>query len=267
MKLSIITINYNNCHGLERTINSVIHQTYNDFEYILIDGGSADKSIDVIKRYSERLTHWLSEPDKGIYHAMNKGITLAKGEYLLFLNSGDYLINENILQTIFVELVNDPIIYGNGLLETKTGKYLKMEIPAKLDLDYFSGASLFHPSTFIKKSLFETYGLYNESLKIVSDWEFFIKAIMLNNEIARKISFEIAVVEDDGISRKKENTRLLQQEIRKVLEDHFPLSVIRQIEENKKSNLNKHYPKKNLTQKIWSGIKEIRNAWKRSRTT
>ena len=89
MKLSVITINFNNRDGLRKTIESVVNQTYNDFEYIIIDGGSTDGSVDVIKEYADRIDYWVSEPDKGIYNAMNKGIDVAKGEYCIFMNSGD----------------------------------------------------------------------------------------------------------------------------------------------------------------------------------
>ncbi|MFT4805390.1 MAG: glycosyltransferase involved in cell wall biosynthesis, partial [Psychroserpens sp.] len=104
MKLSIITINFNNAVGLKKTIESVVNQTSNDFEYIVIDGGSNDGSVDVIKEYEAKVSYWVSEVDKGIYHAMNKGILLAKGDYLEFLNSGDILVNETVIQKIIPEL-------------------------------------------------------------------------------------------------------------------------------------------------------------------
>ena len=101
MKFSIITINYNNCEGLRRTIESVVNQTCHDFEYIIIDGGSTDGSVDVIKQYADQIDYWVSEPDKGIYNAMNKGVAVAKGEYCLFLNSGDSLHNNSALAKVF----------------------------------------------------------------------------------------------------------------------------------------------------------------------
>ena len=86
MKFTIITINYNNVKGLKKTIDSVISQNFSDYEFIIIDGASTDGSVDIIKEYSPHISYWVSEPDKGIYHAMNKGITVSRGEYLLFLN-------------------------------------------------------------------------------------------------------------------------------------------------------------------------------------
>ena len=113
MKLSVITINYNNRDGLRKTIESVVNQTCRDFEYIIIDGGSTDGSVDVIKQYADRIDYWVSEPDKGIYHAMNKGIAVAHGEYLNFMNSGDCFyestVVENVLQLkdmVYITLKN-----------------------------------------------------------------------------------------------------------------------------------------------------------------
>lgn len=96
MKLSIITINYNNREGLRKTIESVVAQTTREFEYIVIDGGSTDGSVDVIKEFSDYIDYWVSEPDKGIYNAMNKGVKVAHGDYCQFLNSGDWLYDSNV---------------------------------------------------------------------------------------------------------------------------------------------------------------------------
>ena len=98
MKLSIITINFNNHDGLQKTINSVIAQTWKDFEWIIIDGGSTDGSKNLIEQYDKYITYWISESDKGIYNAMNKGIKIARGDYLQFLNSGDYFYNEKVIE-------------------------------------------------------------------------------------------------------------------------------------------------------------------------
>ncbi len=233
-KLSIITINYNNRNGLEKTIGSVVGQTFDDFEYLIIDGGSKDGSVEIIQQHAGKVSYWISESDSGIYNAMNKGIKLAKGEYCLFLNSGDYLLNENVLRNVSDELNGDAIIYGNGRMEKGSGKSELVNMPQNLTLEYFSSRSIFHPSTFIKRELFDTYGLYNESNKIVSDWEFFIKTIMVANVKARKIPNEIAVVEDGGISRNVASQEILQQEIRQVLGNYFPQSVLNLIEDQKR---------------------------------
>ena len=113
MKLSIITVNLNNCDGLQKTIDSVVSQTFKDFEWIVIDGGSTDGSKELIEQYADHFTYWVSEPDKGIYNAMNKGIRVAKGDYLQFLNSGDYLYDRTTLEKCLLPQNNADVIYGN----------------------------------------------------------------------------------------------------------------------------------------------------------
>ena len=112
MKLSIITVNLNNMEGLQKTCDSIISQTFKNFEWIVIDGGSADGSKELIEEYGSNISYWVSEPDKGIYNAMNKGIKVAKGEYLYFLNSGDYLFDSNALSDVFLDNPKEDIVYG-----------------------------------------------------------------------------------------------------------------------------------------------------------
>lgn len=226
VKLSIITINLNNKAGLERTIQSVINQTYKDFEYILIDGGSTDGSGDIIKRYEEKINYWVSEKDNGIYNAMNKGILRASGEYCLFINSGDFFIQSNLLYEMLSYINGEDILYGNGFFEAKNNTLDKLECPLKLTLGFFTMYCLLHPCTLIKKNLFDKYGFYNESNKIVSDWEFFIKATILNNVKTTLIPLEIAIAEDNGISRNIEYKTILEDEKKKVLDNMFPVYVI-----------------------------------------
>ena len=150
MKVSIITINYNDCIGLENTIQSVVSQTCNDYEYIVIDGGSTDGSVDVIKKYASKISYWISERDKGIYHAMNKGIDKATGDYCLFLNSGDTLFNNEVLNTIRYDLTTDIVV---GAIRKGTSGYIKrfkIKEPLVL-LDFWIENPIPHQSTFIKK--------------------------------------------------------------------------------------------------------------------
>ena len=115
MKLSIITINYNNAIGLKKTIESLIEQSYQEYEYIVIDGGSDDGSKEVIWESLRYVSSWCSEKDTGVYNAMNKGIMRATGEYLLFLNSGDYLYDSTVLEDVTSTLSGEDIIYGDLL--------------------------------------------------------------------------------------------------------------------------------------------------------
>jgi glycosyltransferase involved in cell wall biosynthesis len=233
IKLSIITINLNNKTGLERTIKSVISQTYAEFEYIIIDGGSTDGSIDIIKEHENRISAWITEKDNGIYCAMNKGIRRAHGEYCLFLNSGDVFIGPSLLNEMLAYVNGEDILYGNGFNEAKPNNVEKLECPAKLTLGFFTMYSLLHPATLIKKSLFDQYGLYNESNLGVSDWEFFIKTIILNNVRTKLIPLEIAFAEDDGVSRNNKYKTILENERAKVLNNSFPEYVIDFVNEYK----------------------------------
>ena len=177
MKLSVITINRNNAEGLKRTIESVVGQTKMDFEYVVIDGASTDHSREVIEKYGKFIDYWISEPDSGIYHAMNKGIDKVNGDYILFLNSGDYFIDHSIMENIIDELeIFDLISYSFYVSNEENSKVYIKNPPKKLSAKYLSLDTLGHPSTFIKRSLFTKYGYYNEKFKIVADYDFFCLA-------------------------------------------------------------------------------------------
>lgn len=198
-KLSIITINFNNCDGLRKTLESVAAQTTREFEYIVIDGGSTDGSVEVIKDFSSIIDFGISEKDSGIYNAMNKGAKHAHGEYLLFLNSGDTLFDDSVISNVLPKLVNYDIISGCTLDYTENKSYLKVP-PEQVSLYTFIGGSLPHPSSFIKRSIFEAIGGYHEEYRIISDWCFFIEAVIINNCSYTTISDVIAKFNCFGIS-------------------------------------------------------------------
>jgi glycosyltransferase involved in cell wall biosynthesis len=216
IKLTVITINYNNANGLKKTMDSVFCQNCREFEYVVIDGGSTDGSRELIESMQDKINYWVSEKDQGIYNAMNKGIMKSNGKYLLFLNSGDSLIEKNVLKKALRYVADEDIVYGNGQVRLSDGKVTSVKIPSILSMKYFMNSSLFHPSTFIKRDLFQQHGLYNESNKVVSDWEFFILAIIVNNAVIRRFDFSLAEIEDGGISRDARNRELLNLEIEKV---------------------------------------------------
>ena len=222
-KLSIITINLNNADGLRRTIESVVNQVIKDVEYIVIDGASTDGSIDIIKEYEDKIYYWISEPDSGIYNAMNKGIRIAKGEYCQFLNSGDYLADEFVVEKMFKNLPDSSVIYGNLLKKTKNKVFYNKEIPVNSLLTFYTG-TLNHSSSYIKRSLFEKYGFYDESLKIVSDWKFFMIAIGLNNEKVEYKDIDVCYFKMGGISNT--NHHLEKRERAKVLREVLPSNIM-----------------------------------------
>jgi len=203
VKLSIITINLNNKTGLEKTIKSVINQTFIDFEFIIIDGNSSDGSLEVIKHYANNITYWVSENDTGIYNAMNKGITKSLGEYCLFLNSGDSLVDSSVLQQVFSCSTNEDIVSGNIYLISKKNqkRRLQKSLPSSQILfsDLFE-SSLNHQASFIRRSLFYEYGLYDENYRVISDWLFTIKALGMGNATYRFLDLIISEVDADGIS-------------------------------------------------------------------
>ncbi|MFC1841324.1 glycosyltransferase family 2 protein, partial [Thermodesulfobacteriota bacterium] len=223
-QLTIITINRNNGPGLEKTILSVVNQTWKDYEYIVVDGASSDNSVEIINKYLDNITYWVSEPDTGIYNAMNKGVKQATGKYCLFLNSGDCLTMNNVLEDVFKEKHTEDIIYGPQLRQGKRGNRV-IEFPEKLTFFHFYAEFIGHNCTFIKRNLFDIIGLYNEKNKIVSDMEFLMLAVCKFNCSTRYIKQIVSVMEDGGISNDFENHELVLKERRKVLKKHFPAFI------------------------------------------
>jgi glycosyltransferase involved in cell wall biosynthesis len=220
-KLSIITINLNNSAGLQKTMASVFAQTFTDYEYLVIDGGSTDGSVDEIKNHQNKLVYWISEKDNGIYHAMNKGIAKAKGEYLLFLNSGDYLVNNEVLGKMIAESEDKDIVYGTLVVDDK-GKRFNKEYPEHLNFSFFLRDTLPHPCTLIKRSLFEKIGLYDENLKSTSDWKFFLVAVCSYNISYKRVPVVFSVFTNNGISSRKENREWIRKDKQQVLQKYFP---------------------------------------------
>ena len=196
MKLSIITVNLNNKVGLQKTIDSIISQTFKDFEWIVIDGGSTDGSKELIEKYSDYITYWVSEPDKGIYNAMNKGIKVAKGEYLQFLNSGDYLFNEMSLEESFKYCDGSDIMTGLVFRNSsfRLLRNYQSNIVRQLTLDTLS-----HQGTFINRRLFDNY-MYREDYNIVSDWIAWIEWLLFKNCSFQQIDVNVAIQDMTGIS-------------------------------------------------------------------
>jgi len=247
MKLTIITINYNNASGLRKTMESVFVQTSQDFEYIIIDGGSTDISSQVINQMclmksdaslkGEVIVNgiqvrWISEKDNGIYHAMNKGIQLAQGDYVQFLNSGDILASSNVIGTMIATLPNCSIYYGNMLKYMPNGKLFRdTSGQGSITMFTFYKGAMNHSPAFIKRSLFEKYGLYDENLKIVSDWKWYLNVVGLQNESVKYTNLDVTCFDMTGISNT--NSILEKQERRMVLEELIPKSVL--------ADYDKHY--------------------------
>lgn len=209
MNLSIISITYNNLGGLKRTVESVMGQDYRDWELIVVDGGSTDgtkewleeKANEINSNDKSKRFRFVSEPDGGIYNAQNKGIGLAKGEYCYFLNAGDVFCNDYVLEKMMLGAQAD-IIYGNEIIVDARGNKVEVckgvENPTFLDL-YMS--CMKHQATFIRRSLFEKYGVYDESLRIVADWEWFFRVLAYHDDITLQYKdVDVSLFENTGMS-------------------------------------------------------------------
>lgn len=224
MKLSIITINYNDAKGFEKTVQSVVSQSFKDFQYIVIDGGSKDDSKNIIEKYTSKISYWISEPDKGIYNAMNKGIKQAIGDYILFVNSGDELYDSDVLNKISPYLGKADLISGNTNLIRKGVPEVTSSRKNLTFKDLFR-YSIDHPSTFIRRSLFDSVGFFDEDLKIISDWKWFIIALAKQNASYLPIDVIVSTFVFDGISSLPENKAKLLAEREQVLQEEFSFFV------------------------------------------
>ena len=213
MTLSIITINYNNREGLQKTIDSVLAQTWKDFEWIVIDGGSTDGSRELIERFQEHFAYWCSEPDKGVYNAMNKGIAKAKGEYLNFMNSGDTFYEAETLQKAFSEERTADILYGDYLQVSDAHSKL-INYPNPIDFYSFYNCMICHQALMIKACWLKEQG-YDESMKICSDWKHLLWMALkgatfehVGVPVCRYDMGGISSTQDELYQREKEQVRL-----------------------------------------------------------
>lgn len=207
MKLSIITINRNNAEGLRRTLDSVASQTKKEFEHIIVDGASTDRSVDIIKDYVNHVSClmydvlWVSEPDTGIYNAMNKGVRMSNGEYVLMLNSGDYLVDEHVIERILPELDGTDIVQGNNI-EDRNGVVYRNRGYGKSDIDMNDvlHGHFLHQSSFCRRDLFERYGYFDESYHIAGDTKFFMNCLGVHNATFKYVDIDIANYDCNGVS-------------------------------------------------------------------
>lgn len=236
MKLSIVTINYNNAEGLRKTLASVVAQTYRSIEHIIIDGGSTDGSVDIIREYESAnslnnkslIIKWTSEPDNGIYNAMNKGIRKSTGSYVQILNSGDILAASDVVERMMLAIENaeyPELLYGNMIKKNYgIGKILGKSGEVEYSLRQYYSATLNHDCCYFRRDIFEKYGLYDENLKIVSDWKWFLQAIGLGNVKPIYTDVDVTIFDASGIS--ESNLDLRNKERRQVFEELIPAAVL-----------------------------------------
>ncbi len=246
MRLSIITITYNNLVGLRKTADSVLEQTMSDFEWIIIDGASTDGTKEYLAAMAAKLQitncklQIVSEPDRGIYNAMNKGIRLAQGEYIQILNAGDCLAATDVTERMLAALEQyeekQPmdtrgkkpidILYGNMLKVDGKGKLIGKSGYTEYSLRQFYSSTLNHDCAYIRRALFDDdyYGLYDENLRIVSDWKWYLQAIGLGKVRPVYADIDVTIFDGGGIS--ETNLPLRAQERRRVLEEVLPPAVL-----------------------------------------
>lgn len=221
MKLSIITVNYNNASGLKKTLESVGKQTWREFEEIVIDGNSSDDSLDVARLFENIIKNFSvsSEPDDGVYDAMNKGIKKAKGEYVIFMNSGDYFVDDKVLAEVIPFLDGTEIIAGQAM-EEKTEMMLKS--PKYLLPRFVLKQNICHQAEFINRNLFQRIGLYSVDYKVLADWEFNLKAAC---QLAsyKTIDRLVAIVEPEGLSNRL--IQEMEEEKKRIKKDCLSLGV------------------------------------------
>lgn len=233
-RVSIITVTLNNLHGLRKTVESVAEQNYSAMEHIVIDGASTDGSREYLQSVAaERLT-WVSEKDQGIYDAMNKGIKMASGEYLLFLNAGDVLDSPAVLSEVapFLEGGED-IVYGN-LKFDDAGVIRKGYMPERISVDHMMRDTLWHPASFVRHDLFTRHGYYDTGFRLCGDYEFFFRTLLVKNARSRHIGIFIARFDLTGLTSDVKNHSLVQIEKKRVHEMYPAVtaqwnSVIRRI--------------------------------------
>ena len=233
MKISIITVCKNAEHAIERTMLSVVTQSCfaENIEYLIIDGASTDKTVEIIKQYTNKYPiKWINEPDSGIYNAMNKGIKLASGDYLLFLNAGDYLIHYNVIKSLInlFESGEFDLIYGNIFCINPETEQNSIKIaPETPEVDFFYLDTLPHQATFYKKEVFEKFGGYEENFKIISDNILNKKLLCDHHVSAKHVNHVISVFVCDGIS--STNTKLDLEERKIFQQNYFSEEEIKQI--------------------------------------
>ncbi len=223
-KFSIITINRNKKKdlGLEKTLESVISQDFTDFEYIVVDGASTDGSIDIIKKHSDHITKWISEVDSGIYEAMNKGIKMATGEYLLFLNSGDYLCTKSILSTLATYKFTKQVYFGNLVIvgQEDSTPFVVDFGGMNYNLDFFRRYALPHQATIFRRSVFEKFGTYDESYRYCGDHEYFLR-LMKHGVKFNHLPVAISMYDNNGVSNNPQLKGTIESEKNRMFALHF----------------------------------------------
>ena len=216
MKFSVITVSFNSEKTIEETILSVIRQNYNNFEYILVDGGSNDKTLEIVNKYKKYFSKIISEKDEGVYDAINKGIKVSTGDIISIIHSDDLFISNEILSkinNIFKKNLTTKILVGNTLI-FKLKKNKKKIIRNYRSAGFYNWMMYFgysppHPSSFIKKEVYSKFGLYNKKFKIAGDFEFFLKALIVKKINLNKVNENLVLMRMGGKSNSSISSHII----------------------------------------------------------
>lgn len=215
MKVSIITIAYNNLEGLKKTYDSIRRQTFDDYEWLVIDGGSTDGTKQFLVEHDSELAWWCSEPDRGVYNAQNKGTAHAKGEYSIYMNSGDSFFADDVLEKIFEKGIDADVIYGNWMLVFEDGQTKLGIAPEAADLAYFFDDNMCHQSMLIRTEAVRSRP-YDESFRIYADWDEWL-ALLMQGKRFERIKMTVCNFMVGGISTGDNAPEKLKQERREEI--------------------------------------------------
>lgn len=225
MKVSIITVVYNNSSTIRSAIESVLSQTYSNIEYIVVDGASTDGTVEIVKSYGSKITKFISEPDKGIYNAMNKGVRFSTGDVVGILNSDDFFTNNSIIQSIVDTFDNDTdAIYGDVQFvdPNKISKVVRYFSSKRFKSSRFKyGFMPAHPSFYVRKKFYDAFGLYKEDYKIGADFELLVRFLYVNNLKTKYINFPFVSMRTGGISNRNFKSKIiLNSEVLRACRDN-----------------------------------------------
>jgi len=222
--LSIITVCRNEESRIQRTIDSVLQQSDMAFEWIVVDGASTDGTLDILRQHRPSISQLISEPDQGLYDAMNKGVRVAHGEYTLFLNAGDRLENKDVVRSFRESGFTEDLVVGDIQIVLADGRLVyRKSTEHPLDGDLLYWRSFPHPATFIKRRLFQNFGVYDLSFKIAADWEFFTRMVVCQSVTVVAWSYCVAVFTNDGMSSDLKNRRQLCLERNRIRKRNYPI--------------------------------------------
>ena len=222
--ISIITVCYNAAHLLAKTIESVIEQTYKNIEYIVVDGNSIDDTNEIIRKYRNDINIYISEPDTGIYDAMNKGIRMATGELLIFLNAGDYFISKNALEFAVAKMnfESADLFFGRFIWNDPRTQDIVLSDHEWVTYTWDLQESNFpHPATFYKKHLFKEIGLFDTTYKLGADYDWNMRALIKNKIAFQYMNIATTVFFADGRSNNEAMADVNQQEMQRIFDTHL----------------------------------------------